>query len=179
MENNCYKVVLLIGGARSGKSTYAQKLAEQMGGSILFCATAEPLDDEMAARIEAHRKLRPLTWETLEAGKNIGALLHKRVPGHNSVIIDCITILIANCLGSGDSQEDPARADDEISMLINIISQRHANFIVVTNEVGNGLVPDNKLGRLYRDALGQANQRLAICADDVYLMVAGLPVKIK
>lgn len=174
------KIVLVIGGARSGKSDYAQQVAIRIGGKVLFCATAEPLDDEMKARIEAHKKSRPPDWDTLEATRHLGDTLDESGCIYNTVVIDCITLLIANCLGDTQINADPeTAAREEIGRLINTIVRRQSSYILVTNEVGNGLVPDNKLGRTYRDALGRANQMLAKCADEVYMMVAGLPVKIK
>jgi adenosylcobinamide kinase/adenosylcobinamide-phosphate guanylyltransferase len=174
------KIILIIGGARSGKSDYAQQLAARMRGKVLFCATAEPLDEEMKTRIAAHKKSRPPEWGDLEAHRNVGASLEKSSGSYNTIIIDCVTVLVANCLGDVDSPEQSDLSVlEEISRLMKVLVQREANYILVTNDVGSGLVPDNRLGRIYRDALGRANQMLAGCADEAYLMVAGLPVKIK
>ena len=148
-KNN--KIILLVGGARSGKSNKAQEMALKLGNSVLFCATAEPLDDEMLARIETHKKTRPSNWDTIESSRNIGRALEKTVSNYDSVIIDCIDLM----------------------------AKRQSNYILVSNEVGSGLVPDNKLGRIYRDTLGQVNQQLAKCADEVYFMAAGLSLKMK
>jgi adenosylcobinamide kinase / adenosylcobinamide-phosphate guanylyltransferase len=177
--NKRNRITLLIGGARSGKSAYAQELAGQQGGPVLFCATAEALDDEMAARIEVHKSSRPATWDTLEANIDVGERLRQQASRYDAVIIDCITVLVANAIGNGDAMEDPKRAICEIDKLVRCLKARQANFILVSNDVGSGLIPENKLGRIYRDCLGQANQKLAACADEVYLLVAGLPVKIK
>ena len=174
------KIILITGGARSGKSDYAQHLAADKGRKVLFCATAEPLDDEMKARIEAHKKSRPRKWDTLEISRSIGASLEKSASGYDTVIIDCITLLVANCMAdAGASTQHDQLVSDEITGLVDVLAKRRASYILVTNEAGSGLVPDNKLGRAYRDALGRANQLLAKCADEVYMMVAGLPVKIK
>jgi adenosylcobinamide kinase / adenosylcobinamide-phosphate guanylyltransferase len=180
MNNGNNKITLIIGGARSGKSNFAQEYASQIGGRVLFCATAEPLDGEMVARIEAHKKSRPPGWDTCEASINVGAALQKLAHKYDAVIIDCLTLLVSNCMGDGCSFEQSEHVvTEEIDRLIECLLQKNANYILVTNDVGSGLVPDNTLGRQYRDLLGRANQQLARCADEVYLMVAGLPVKIK
>lgn len=174
------KIILLLGGARSGKSTYAQELAEKSGDKVLFVGTAEALDDEMRTRIEAHKKVRPQRWKTLEATCNLGVELKKQTGDFNVVIIDCITLLVSNLLGSrSDSTETDRRVQEEIAQLVECIQTMDKTVIIVSNEVGTGLVPPNKLGRLYRDLLGKANQILAQNADEVYLMVAGIPLKVK
>ena len=174
------KITLILGGARSGKSTYAQQLAATMGGKVLFCATAEPLDDEMQSRIEQHRRSRPVDWDTVEASRDIGTALHKMVAGYDTVIIDCITLLVANCIGENTNVDTAEQlVHSEITNLINLMQRKHSSYMLVSNELGNGLVPENGLGRVYRDVLGKANQMLAAHADEVYLMVAGLPLKLK
>ncbi|MBN1375586.1 MAG: bifunctional adenosylcobinamide kinase/adenosylcobinamide-phosphate guanylyltransferase [Dehalococcoidia bacterium] len=174
------KIILLLGGARSGKSTLAQDLANMRGGKVLFCATAEALDDEMRSRIAAHKSSRPHDWDTLESPRNTAQSLKKTVNNYDTVIIDCITLLVSNCLDENMSFEQAEQASmGQINALIELIAQRQGNYILVTNEVGSGLVPDNKLGRVYRDILGQTNQRLAKCADEVYFMAAGLFLKMK
>ena len=174
------RCVLISGGARSGKSYYAQKLAEQSGAGVIFVATAEALDDEMKTRIENHKKTRPATWLTLEAPRDIGACLQKCLSEQEFVIIDCITLLVSNILGQcSDNDKAEALVIQEINSLVECMKISNATFIIVTNEVGLGIVPDNDLARLYRDVLGRANQILAQFATDVYLMVAGIPLQIK
>jgi adenosylcobinamide kinase/adenosylcobinamide-phosphate guanylyltransferase len=174
------KIVLILGGARSGKSSYAQQLAAQRGGRVLFCATAQPLDEEMRERIRAHRKSRPANWSTIETAQGLAAALQDETSKYDTVIIDCITLLTANCMGA---DEDPAIAENavgaEVDSLIDMMQPSACSFILVSNEAGSGIVPDNKLARTYRDALGKANQRLARAADEVILMTAGLPLKLK
>jgi len=180
MQHEGKKIILLLGGARSGKSARAQQMAEEMGGRVLFCATAQPLDEEMLRRIEAHRKSRPSGWNTIEAPVDVGNKLVQSISGYDTIIIDCITLLISNCLCTGVSDREAAAAvSKEIESITRLMRQRDFNFILVSNEVGSGLVPDNKLGRTYRDLLGQANQQLAACADEVYFMAAGLSLKMK
>lgn len=180
MKNDSNKIVLITGGARSGKSSYAQQLAMASGKRVLFCATAEALDDEMRIRIEAHKKSRPAGWDTLEASHNVAMKLQEICSGYDTVIIDCITVLTANCMGDDRSSltaEEKAFA--EITALIALMRKKDTGYILVTNEVGYGIVPENPLARSYRDILGKANQQLAKCADEVYLLTAGLPLKIK
>jgi len=173
-------IVLILGGARSGKSSYAQKMAADRGGKVLFCATAQPLDKDMRERIRAHRRSRPSGWDTLEASEKLAAALKGKTGKYTTVIVDCITLLAANCIGRiTDSRKAEKCLDAEISDLIRLMRRSRCNFILVSNEVGSGIVPDNALARVYRDALGKANQRLARAADEVVLMTAGLPLKIK
>ena len=174
------RIVLILGGARSGKSIYAQELAGQIGGRVLFCATAEALDGEMQSRIEKHRRSRPPGWETIEASRDIGKVLGRRATEYDAIIIDCITILVANVMGD-DSEAEKAESSvsAEILGLIRMLKLRQSNYFLVSNEAGSGLVPDNKLGRVYRDELGKANQLLAAVSDEVYLLTAGIPLKLK
>ena len=178
---------LIIGGARSGKSNFAQQLALEAGGPVLFVATAEAGDEEMRRRIEEHRKQRPASWRTLEAATDIGSQIQKVVGDAETVLIDCITLLVNNVLlkygGCNGDKVDATRGEvevlAEINQLVQCLDQVPAGFIMVTNEVGLGLVPANEIGRLYRDLLGKTNQMLAQRADKVYLMVVGLPLLIK
>ena len=184
MSKGC---TLIVGGARGGKSRFAQELAEKTGEAVLFVATAEAGDEEMRQRIEKHRKSRPASWRTLEATSNLASRIGREIGGERVVLIDCITLLVSNILG-GSSPRDGEQADEgfieekvtaEIRELIEFIDQTDARFIIVSNEVGLGLVPANQLSRFYRDILGRANQLLAQHADEVYLMVCGLPMPLK
>lgn len=174
------KCVLILGGARSGKSNYAQKMASSYGGKVLFLATAQALDEEMRLRIESHRKARPKSWRTLELACGLGNGIAKHIGDSKVVIIDCLTLLVSNLVGRGGSAEEAERCvRREINSLLRCLDKVRATFIIVSNEVGLGLVPDNPLGRLYRDLLGKANQAVARRADEVYFMVAGMPTKLK
>ena len=179
--------VLIIGGARSGKSQFAQELALKSGEPVLFVATAIAGDEEMRHRIEEHQKARPAAWSTLEVTTNVGSQIEQKIGGAQVVIIDCITLLVNNIFSQYGSQSgeeiDASLVEEkltaEINELVECINRVDASFIIVTNEVGLGLVPVNRVSRLYRDLLGRTNQMLAQQADEVYLMVAGLPVQIK
>jgi adenosylcobinamide kinase/adenosylcobinamide-phosphate guanylyltransferase len=176
-------LVLILGGARSGKSSYAQNLADATGKSVTFIATAEALDDEMSARIQKHRAERPATWETLEIPFDIASQLH-RVKS-KVVLLDCITLLISNLLMQfvKDERVDEApfmaAVQEEINELIRRLRVGEQDWLLISNEVGLGLVPPYQMGRVYRDAIGWANQRLAREADKVIFMVAGIPTTIK
>ena len=168
---------------RSGKSSFAQELALKLNQSVLFVATAEAGDEEMRRRIEAHKQRRPAAWKTLEVTTNIGSHISQKVGAAQVVIVDCITLLVNNIFGQYGDQTKASliekKVAEETDKLIECIQQSDATFIIVTNEIGLGLVPTGEMSRLYRDLLGEANQRLAEAADEVYLMVSGLPIQIK
>ena len=177
------KITLILGGARSGKSSHAQYLAEQTGKSVTFLATAQALDDEMSTRIRKHRAERPADWDTLEIPFNIAS--HISQLKSDVVILDCITLLLSNLLMQfvKDDRADEApymsAVQKEIKELIAKMREQNQDWIIVSNEVGLGLVPPYQMGRIYRDAIGWANQQLAREADKVTLMVAGIPMVVK
>ena len=178
------QLIFIVGGARSGKSSYAQQLATTMGGTqVVFVATAEAWDADMAQRIARHRQERPAAWRTLEVPRQVAQALEPQVGEALVVVVDCLTLLVSNILlALPDPSDAPAAStavQTEVAALLQVCQQSPATCIVVSNEVGLGLVPDNALGRLYRDLLGQANQALARQAQTVYLMVAGLAVDVK
>lgn len=181
------KVVLLLGGARSGKSYMGQAMAEKMAHKVLFVATATAGDEDMRRRIAKHRQDRPSHWQTLEAPLGIAGRIESGIGPAELVIIDCITLLVNNLFSKYNDHEFENIEDSvldqavtsEITELEQLIAKKPASFIIISNEVGLGIVPDNRMGRLYRDCLGRANQILAKAADEVYLMVAGIPLKVK
>jgi adenosylcobinamide kinase / adenosylcobinamide-phosphate guanylyltransferase len=181
------KIILILGGARSGKSRYAQDLAQKTTGKVLFVATATAGDEDMRHRILKHQHERPPGWRTLEASTRIGRYIEKDIGDAQLVIIDCITLLVNNLFLRGE-ERDFDQIDEtilekevtaEIRELLSCIKKTDAVYLIVSNEVGLGLVPDNRMGRLYRDILGRANQMLAQNAAEVYLMVAGIPLSVK
>ena len=181
------KILLLLGGARSGKSYYAQELAKKTAEKVLFVATAEAGDEDMRRRIEKHQHDRPAAWRTLEATTGIGDRIQDEIEDEQMVIIDCITLLVNNIFGRYNEQQFETIEDSvlekqvisEINQLLECLKTVDSSFIIISNEVGLGLVPGNRMGRLYRDFLGRANQMLAQNADEVYFMVAGIPLRVK
>jgi adenosylcobinamide kinase/adenosylcobinamide-phosphate guanylyltransferase len=179
------KLILLLGGARSGKSSYAEKLARQQDGQVAYIATAEGLDNEMVSRIKNHKKTRPNQWITYEIPTSVGDTFRQYIEQTDLVILDCLTMLVSNLLihpadaeQDIDEQEATRVINKEITELITLINDNEATWIVVTNEVGLGLVPPYPLGRVYRDQLGWVNREFAAVANEVYFMVAGIPVPI-
>jgi len=154
---------------------------------VLFVATAVAGDEEMKQRIEEHQRERPADWGTLEATTHVGSHIRQKMGGARVVVVDCITLMVNNIFSQSSDQSSEQidaplieeKLIGEINELVECINQVDASFIIVTNEVGLGLVPANRVGRLYRDLLGKANQILAERADEIYLMVAGLPMLIK
>ena len=180
------ELIFILGGARSGKSTLAEKLARELGGErgVLFTATAEAHDDEMRERIRKHRSDRPAGWRTLEAPRRVGTRISQMLDGTEKVVVvDCLTLLVSNilCALPENAQVHEVERDtaEEMATLVAACRASSATWIVVSNEVGLGLVPDNPLGRTYRDVLGRANQQLAAAADQVLFLVAGLPMRLK
>lgn len=179
------KLIFLLGGARSGKSRYAEGWAGEHGGRVLFVATAEAFDDEMHDRIRQHRAVRPAHWHTLEAplhtaGAVREALLREQ---YDTLVLDCMTLLASNLLLTLPEDCSQDAANDvilqEVEALLAVQAASDTMWLVISNEVGMGIVPPTRLGRFYRDALGRANQRIASAADEVLLLVAGLPWTLK
>ncbi len=184
------RLILLLGGARSGKSAYGEALAAQLAGEapVLYIATATPSDDEMRERIARHQASRPPHWLTTEEPLNPAAALQSATAP--VILLDCITLLVANLLLDGTMPNDEfdespieraaaeARVDGAIINLLDAWRAHTSTLILISNEVGMGLVPPYPLGRVYRDCLGRANTRLAAEADTVLLMVAGLPIEL-
>lgn len=188
------ELTLILGGARSGKSSFAEKITVEYGSRVLYVATAQVKDKEMELRIQAHQKARPDTWRTLEAPANVGAAITTALESYPAdvVLIDCLTLLVSNCilqsfpeyptdeeLEKVDEAEAQQRVTNELDHLLDAFHEHSVPLIIVSNELGLGLVPPYPLGRVYRDLLGWANQRLAEQAGRVFLLVAGLPLDLK
>ena len=173
------RLTLVLGGVRAGKSSYAQRLAAK-GKRVLFVATAEAGDAEMQARIETHRESRPSAWDTLEEPINLVAALGSILHQYDTVLLDCLTLWVSNLLLE-DQDANSSRKDipSETQRLLELYRNAETSWIVVSNEVGLGVIPPTKLGRVFADELGRANQLVAAEADDVYFMAAGLPLELK
>ena len=177
------QITLLLGGARSGKSSYAQRLAEDSGKSVIFLATAQALDDEMSARIKKHQAERPADWQTLEIPLDIMSHVGEIIS--DVIILDCMTLLTTNILMQfvKDDLVDEVLFTEairkEMDELLAAIRAGKQEWLIISNEIGLGLVPPYQMGRVYRDLLGWANQRLAHEADKVIFMVAGIPMNVK
>jgi len=175
------RLIVVTGGVRSGKSTWAQTRAEAIGGdAVSVVATAEAIDEEMGRRISAHQAERPDAWETIEAPAGVGAAI--RSAHHATVVLDCLTVLSGTAMARGNvgSEADAlAVVEAEVDGILDACSRREGTLIVVTNEVGWSVHPATALGRWFQDALGAANRRLAASADEVILMVAGLEMRLR
>ena len=173
------ELILILGGARSGKSSLAEKLAGQYE-DVLFVATAEALDEDMERRIAHHKLSRPSNWNTLEEPINLAAALKGTGDDYDVCLVDCLTVWVSNMLLRSEESSDAEKAIlVELERLMDVCERSSATWIVVSNEVGLGVVPPTPLGRWYRDALGRVNQVVAARADKLFLMVAGLGLELK
>jgi adenosylcobinamide kinase / adenosylcobinamide-phosphate guanylyltransferase len=194
------KLCLITGGARSGKSTFAEKLARDLEESVLYIATSIVFDDEMKDRVRKHRQQRPSNWETFEGYKNLAPVVLQANNNHIGILLDCATIMMTNLLfdmlgTTFDNIEDAANITEIISNeklaeveakileefknFIDAVEQTEITAMVVTNEIGFGVVPETVLGRIFRDISGRVNQYIASRANEVYLVVCGIELKIK
>ncbi len=165
--------VLVLGGARSGKSTFAERIAEASGKAKVYIATAEAADKEMRDRILAHQARRDGTWTNVEAPVDLADCLETQCGDAKAVLVDCLTVWLSNQFMQG------ADIDEESRRLADSIAELDGLTIIVSNEVGGGIVPENELARRFRDAQGRLNQQIANVCDTVLLIVAGLPVVLK
>ncbi|HXV81386.1 MAG TPA: bifunctional adenosylcobinamide kinase/adenosylcobinamide-phosphate guanylyltransferase [Candidatus Binatia bacterium] len=165
-------IILVTGGARSGKSRYAERRAQEMGGRPLYVATAEPKDEEMVQRIAEHRQRRGVQWRTIEEPLELSKALLAQVGKTDCALVDCLTLWISNLL----IQHDEKYATKKVEELIEQLPHLDFHLVFVTNEVGSGIVPDNPLARNFCDVAGWTNQRVARVANEVILMVAGMPI---
>ncbi len=184
------KIHLIIGGARSGKSTYAEKCAKEASQHVLYLATATVTDSDMAARIQRHRESRPQTWETIEQFKRFESIVEdERFIKSEVILLDCLTIMMTNLMFDEPIDYDQTTQEvinvveqkiwQEVKMLLDLTKAYDKTLMVVSNEVGMGLVPPYKLGNYFRDISGRMNQRVAEIADEVTFVAVGLPLRLK
>jgi adenosylcobinamide kinase/adenosylcobinamide-phosphate guanylyltransferase len=177
----------VLGGARSGKSAFAERLAATLGEPVLFVATATPDDAEMAERIRLHRERRPGSWRTVEAPLRPAEAVPKELGEARTILVEDLTLLLSNVMSDpahcepADEQDviDAFAAEQAVAAELESLLRLPAHVVLVSNEVGMGLVPLYPLGRAFRDALGRINQLAAARADDVFLLVAGVPLRVK
>ncbi len=178
------ELILVLGGARAGKSRFAQQLAQTKadatGAAVCFIATAEALDEDMQGRILRHRAERPAEWRTIEEPRALAAA-YAQAAEAGVVVVDCLTLLVSNWLLAMPHDEAQClnALETTLAAFLQTFSRREQTVIVVSNEVGLGIVPDNPLARRYRDLLGNVNQSVAAAATEVHFVVAGLPWRIK
>ncbi len=170
------KIYFITGGARSGKSAFAEQLAAGLEGKRAYLATAQALDEEMAARIAKHRLDRGDRWDTFEEPLAVAELIRKLSSRYSVLLLDCLTLWLSNVMAHTDGDEAVAA---RIQELLAAVRESAGTCIIVSNEVGLGIVPDNALARKFRDLAGMVNQEMASAADEVYFTAAGIPVRIK
>ncbi|MBN2656496.1 MAG: bifunctional adenosylcobinamide kinase/adenosylcobinamide-phosphate guanylyltransferase [Spirochaetales bacterium] len=180
-------IVLVLGGTKTGKTSFAENRAkaysEKNRTPVFYIATARPFDSEMVDRIARHRAKRPAHWETLEEPVNVAAALKPLAGGKNTVILDCLTLLMTNLIF--DRGEDCSRSDaeeavfEELDRIIEVFGTCENELIIISNQVENGLVSEHQWARMFQDIAGSAHQKLAAAAEKVYMMNAGLPLQLK
>lgn len=183
------KITLITGGARSGKSTFAENTIRSLNKNTAYLATAIAFDDGMKNRIDKHIAQRPSAWKTYEKSTRVHEIMDEINQHHQVLLLDCITVLMTNTLFEHEVDWDTISMDEvdaiennirnHMGMMIDAMRKTDLEIFLVTNEVGSGIVPENRLARLFRDIAGRVNQYLAQEADEVYLVVSGIPVKIK
>jgi adenosylcobinamide kinase/adenosylcobinamide-phosphate guanylyltransferase len=166
-------VTLVLGGVRSGKSRFAQQLAEKQS-SVAFVATAKAVDDEMRNKILRHQQVRPKHWWTVEEPLDLARVFAQYAPQYEMLLVDCLTLFVSNVL-----EAEPEMVNERIDGLVQALRNVPTSVVLVSNEVGSGVVPPYPSGRQFRDLLGEVNQKVASVADKVVLMVAGLPLALK
>lgn len=183
------KIILVTGGARSGKSSFAEQLCRSQENSTAYIATSIPFDEEMKDRVQKHKEMRPDSWETYEAYQKVYAKVSEIAAKHETVILDCVTLMVNNLMFEENMDYDhitPEEANkleayikSEFEKLLEEVRKTNLYFVIVTNEIGMSPVAANKLTRVYTDIIGRMNQMIAKQADEVYFVVSGIPMKIK
>ncbi|MFA4983952.1 MAG: bifunctional adenosylcobinamide kinase/adenosylcobinamide-phosphate guanylyltransferase [Candidatus Omnitrophota bacterium] len=170
------KLIFITGGSRSGKSSLAVKLAQSSRKDKVFVATCVPIDKEMKERVALHKKNRPSSWKTIEESRALASLLRKEAASRALIIIDCLTLFVSSLMMKGRGEDEIKK---EVAEITAAVKNGKSDVIIVSNEVGCGLVPESKLGRRFRDIAGSVNQIVASRADEVIYMISGLPLILK
>ena len=182
-------IILVTGGARSGKSSFAESLCKNQNNRIAYIATSIAFDDEMKNRVKKHQESRPKEWKTYEIYKDIYSIIDEIGEKHDTVIMDCVTLMVNNLMFTYGIDVDKATSKeldelenyirDQIEKLLDAVKKTNLYFVIVSNEIGMGIVPANKLSRIYSDFVGRANQLIGTYSDEVYFVVSGIPMKVK
>lgn len=174
------QIIFVTGGARSGKSTFAEQKTREFGSRLAYLATAQTLDEEMSERVQRHRERRGTEWHTVEEPLQLAEALSGCSGNYDAVLVDCITLWLTNLIFKYETAADPTEAiTGELQQLQEALRAMVTPVILVSNEVGMGIVPDNALSRLFRDLAGTANQLLAALADEAYVVISGIPLRLK
>jgi adenosylcobinamide kinase/adenosylcobinamide-phosphate guanylyltransferase len=174
-------IIFITGGARSGKSSFAETRALEFGAPLGYLATAQMLDDEMSERVKRHRERRGYEWHTIEEPLQLSQALAGCDGQYQCILVDCVTLWLSNLLFRSEESWEPCeeRIQEDVKSLTRTLHGMVTPVILVSNEVGQGIVPDNRLARLFRDIAGVTNQALAEAADDVHVVISGIPLKLK
>lgn len=182
-------IILVTGGARSGKSNFAESLCKSRNNKTAYIATSIPFDEEMKDRVRKHKESRPQNWTTYEIYKDIYSIVKEIANDHKTIILDCVTLLVNNLMFSYDIDVDDANSNqinqleiyikDQVIKLLEETKKTDLYVVLVTNELGMGIIPGNKLSRVYSDIVGRVNQYIASQSDEVYFVVSSIPMKIK
>lgn len=183
------KIIYISGGARSGKSIFAEKMCKDLSDKVAYIATSEIFDEEMRDRVKKHKAQRPKSWDTYEAYKDLDEIVRSISENNDTALLDCLTVMVNNLMFHSNIDIETASFDDidkleqsidaEITKLIGAAVSQDINLVIVSNEIGMGIVPENKLSRIYRDIIGRSNQKCAAMSDEAYFVVSGIAVKIK
>lgn len=175
------QTIFITGGARSGKSTFAERRAEAFGGELCYLATAQPLDSEMDERVRRHRERRGAQWATIEEPIYLSQALARCDGQYQAILVDCVTLWLSNLLLKYEdaAENSEERISEDLQRLKTTLHGMVTPVILVSNEVGMGIVPENALARMFRDIAGTANQAVAVVADEVHVVISGIPLKLK
>lgn len=173
------KFIFITGAARSGKSFFAEKMAARLKGEVTYIATCVPADDEMRDRVARHQSRRPQSWRTIEEDLEPARVIKDFDQPGNIFLLDCLTLLVSNLILQPGEERGEEEVLERIAELARVSYESASHVIIVSNEVGWGIVPGDPLSRLYRDIIGRANQKMALSADEAYLTVAGIPIELK